>query len=50
MIWLFKMFIFGHTHERETVGQSRWKNDLGEEGPRFVCKCKSCGAYKKFDL
>ena len=55
MIRLLQFLIFGHVHKWETVGRSSWKTvgEFGSElesGPRFVCKCEKCGAYRTFDL
>ena len=51
MINLLKFIIFGHIHKWETVGQSRWEHSASvSSGPRFVCRCEKCGAYRVFDL
>jgi hypothetical protein len=51
MLALLKLIIFGHLHKWIDVGHGRWSRpEDSSEGPRYVCKCERCGAYKAFDL
>lgn len=56
MLWLLKILFFGHVHKWvNTTGVSRWERHdaygrVISNGPRYVCHCEKCGAYKAFDL
>lgn len=50
MIRLLQFLFFGHIHKWVDVGSGRWQRGSDEAGPRYVCKCEKCGAYRAFDL
>jgi hypothetical protein len=50
MLKLLQYIIFGHVHVWETQRHVELEGPDGGLGSRAECKCKTCGAWKKFDL
>lgn len=50
MIWLLKKLLFGHIHVWENQKAQSLENTSGSTGTRILCRCKTCGAWRKYDL
>lgn len=51
MLRLLQFLILGHVHKWETVKNVRITyTDVNAEAFMYVCRCETCGRYKRFKV